>query len=127
MELIKSPWLATYERFARSVRENAILASPFVASGALQRFASLVDDTGNPKILFLTNLAVDSLVRGTVDVRAISTLCKDLQDVTVRHLPGLHAKAYVADESMAILTSGNCHPSIPVRCKWPAPALRFAR
>ena len=40
-------------------------------------------------------------------MKAIAQFCREVPTTSVRNLPGLHAKAYVADESMAVITSGN--------------------
>jgi hypothetical protein len=55
----------------------------------------------------LTNLAVDNMLQGSVDVAAIAAFVRRNSLARVRHLPGLHAKAYVADDHLAIVTSGN--------------------
>ena len=71
------------------------------------RFASLLDANSLPEIHLLTNLKEESLLQGSVDSKAIAQFCREIPTATVRHLPGLHAKAYVADEHTAIITSGN--------------------
>ena len=55
----------------------------------------------------LTNLHADSLIAGSVDSGALAWLCEQVPGATVRHLPGLHAKSYVADGHTAIVTSAN--------------------
>ena len=107
MKTILSPWSEAFENFVRSVHDCAIIVSPFITAHPLQKFASLLDVGNRPKISLLTNLAVDSLLQGTVDGKAIAEFCREIPTTTVCHLPGLHAKAYVADEHMAIVTSGN--------------------
>ena len=42
-----------------------------------------------------------------MDSQEIAEFCRKVPTTTVRHLPGLHAKAYVADDHTAIITSGN--------------------
>jgi hypothetical protein len=107
MELIRSPWADIFETFGRSIRHEAILVAPFIAKEPLDRLASILDTSNHPKIELLTNLAVDSLLYGSVDAQGIASFCRQHPETTVRHLPGLHAKAYVADEHLAIITSGN--------------------
>ena len=104
---VLSPWSETFEDFVRSIHSRAIIVAPFVTAQPLQQVASLLDTNRPPQISLLTNLAVDSLLQGSVDSRAIAEFCKEVPTVSVRHLPGLHAKAYVADEHTAIVTSGN--------------------
>ena len=107
MQSVLSPWAETFEDFARSIRCRAIVVAPFVTEQPLQCLASLLDTDHLPQITLLTNLDVDSLLQGSVDGQAIADFCKEVPTTTVRHLPGLHAKAYVADEHTAIITSGN--------------------
>jgi hypothetical protein len=107
MDLIKSPWADVFADFGRSVQDRAILAAPFIGSGPLSDLAGLFDSAKPPQVELITNLSVDSLFQGTVDSGAIASFCRSLPQVEVRHLPGLHAKVYVADDHSAIITSGN--------------------
>ena len=107
MDLIKSPWADVFSEFGRSVQTQAILAAPFIGPGPLADLASFFDSANPPRVELITNLAVDSLLQGTVDSGAIANFCRAFPEVEVRHLPGLHAKVYVADDHSAIITSGN--------------------
>ena len=107
MQSLSSPWAETFEEFARSIRKRAIVVAPFITEQPLERLAYQLDTNNLPQITILTNLAVDSLLQGSVNGQAIADFCKAVPTTTVRHLPGLHAKAYVADEHTAIITSGN--------------------
>lgn len=55
----------------------------------------------------MTNLYPDSLIDGSLDIGALVWLCEQVPGTTVRHLRYLHAKAYLADEHTAIVTSAN--------------------
>ena len=107
MQTIASPWSETFDNFARSIRKQAIIVAPYITESPLQRFASLLDANGLPQISLLTNLKAESLLQGSVDSNAIAQFCREIPTTTVRHLPGLHAKTYVADDHTAIITSGN--------------------
>lgn len=107
MQPISSPWAETFKSFARSIRNRAIVVAPFITEQLLQRFASLLDARRLPQISLLTNLREESLLQGSIDSKALAHSCREIPTTTVRHLPGLHAKAYVADEHTAIITSGN--------------------
>ena len=107
MQSLSSPWAETFEEFARSIRKRAIVVAPFITEQPLERLAYQLDTNNLPQITILTNLAVDSLLQGSVNGQAIADFCKAVPTTTVRHLPGLHAKTYVADEHTAIITSGN--------------------
>ena len=107
MQPISSPWATTFESFAKSIRSRGIIVAPFITEQPLQRFASLLNANNLPQISLLTNLREESLLQGSVDSKAIAQFCQEIPTTTVRHLPGLHAKAYVADEHTATITSGN--------------------
>ena len=107
MKTIASPWQEEFERFARSIRRRAIVVAPFITAEPLRQLASFLDASSRPEIQILTNFDVDSLLQGSIDAGAIAEFCKATPDTRARHLPGLHAKAYVADCHTAIVTSGN--------------------
>lgn len=107
MKTVLSPWIKSFDRFARSIHRRAIIVAPFITEQPLQRFASLIYRKSPPQVSLLTNLAADSMLQGSLDTKAIAKFCKKFPKTTVHHLPGLHAKVYVADEHTAIITSGN--------------------
>ena len=91
----------------RSVRKRAIIVAPFITAQPLRQFASWLDTSRNPEVQLLTEFNADSLIQGSVDAGAIAEFCRATPNTSVRHLPGLHAKVYVADNHAAIVTSGN--------------------
>ena len=108
MQSIKYPWVDTFDQFAGSIRESAIIATPFITREPVERLvAKLRSRRRSIQINLLTNLSPNSLIDGSLDGRAITWLCERVPGTTVRHLRNLHAKAYVADEHMAIVTSAN--------------------
>ena len=108
MTSIKSPWLPTFDQFASSIQESAIIAAPYITRHPVERFAhKLRSRRKSVRLDLLTNLHPDSLVDGSLDIGALVWLCEQVPGTTVRHLRYLHAKVYVADEHTAIVTSAN--------------------
>ncbi len=108
IQLLVSPWEEAFEQFGRAIRQQALLVAPFIARGPLERLSDILSHSKPlPKVDILTNLAVDNMLQGSIGPRAIHWFCEQNPYTTVRHLPGLHAKAYVADDHLAIITSGN--------------------
>ena len=108
MQSIKSPWADTFDQFAGSIRESAIIAAPFITRHPVERLVrTLRSRRRSVHLDVLTNLHADSLIAGSVDSGALAWLCDQIPRATIRHLPGLHAKAYVADGHTAIVTSAN--------------------
>ena len=107
MQPIPSPWSETFDRFVRSIHRRAFIVAPYITEQPLQRFISILNMASQPEVSLLTNLSPDGLLQGSIDGKAIANFCRKLPTATIRHLPGLHAKAYVADDHTAIITSGN--------------------
>lgn len=110
MQLLRSPWSETFDEFGQAIRSDAILVAPFIRAEPLEQLRKpLLQLENRPRIDLITNLDSASLFRGMVDTAAIADFAREVSEerVTVRSLPGLHAKTYVADESLAIVTSGN--------------------
>lgn len=107
IQLLKSPWGESFQAFNRSIHHYALLVSPFVTESPLRHLARQIVLTGNPQIEIVTNLAPDHLIQGSMDPMGIADFFRAVPNVVVTHLPSLHAKVYVADESVAIITSAN--------------------
>ncbi len=108
MTSIRSPWLPTFDQFAGSIRESAIIAAPYITRHPVERLAGkLRSRRASVQLNVLTNLHSDSLIDGSLDIGALAWLCEQIPGTTVRHLRNLHAKAYVADGHTAIVTSAN--------------------
>ena len=104
---LTSPWTEDFELFAHSIRQEALLVAPYIGRRPLEQLSEIFSLKEPARISILTNLAVDSMLQGSVDVKAIAAFCRRNPLANVRHLPGLHAKVYVADDHLAIITSGN--------------------
>ena len=107
MQSIKSPWASTFDEFAGSIQESAIIAARFIRRRPLERLARKLRSRRSVRIDLLTSLATDSLAEGLVDCGALLQFCEQVPATSVRHLLNLHAEAYVADGHTAIVTSAN--------------------
>jgi phosphatidylserine/phosphatidylglycerophosphate/cardiolipin synthase-like enzyme len=58
-------------------------------------------------MLLLTDLSRDTLLSGATDASAICDLAEQFPQIEIRFLPSIHAKVYVADDKLAIVTSAN--------------------
>jgi hypothetical protein len=58
-------------------------------------------------ILILTDLSRDNLLSGATDVSALCAVANVFCQVDIRFLPSVHAKVYVADDKLAVITSAN--------------------
>ncbi len=109
-QLISSPWKDTFVKLAGTADQDLLVVSPFISGWPIKAIMEIVqgkEPPTRPVIHVVTNLAVDSMLSGSVDVAVLLDLVETLPSSTITYLPSLHAKLYVADTKMAVVTSAN--------------------
>lgn len=109
VELLRSPWADRFEELLDLATTSLVLCSPYIGRGPCDRICRLATARKDRpfEVAFLTDLSRDNMLAGGTDVAALADFVKAVPSTTVRFLPSLHAKVYVADEKQAIVTSGN--------------------
>ena len=108
--LLTSPWEKVFYELVSLAQRDLLIASPFLSERPLHRIVEIVQHRqaeGPVQVGVVTNLAVDHLLSGSLDIAALLHLTQAIPDSTVTYLPGLHAKVYVADSRAAVVTSAN--------------------
>src|SRR5215212_4967342 len=102
-------WRHELGALLKSATRDVIVCSPFVSvSGTTFVQEHLPNGFSSfGRVEFLTNLSVGNLCQRVTDPSALKGLIHHFPNTTIHHIPGLHAKTYVVDESHAIVTSGN--------------------
>lgn len=99
-------WRPQLERLVRGVKAELLIVCPFIKSDEVD-FISGCLSAACADVRVLTDLRMDSVVAGALDVKALLTLGQLSIDKQVLTLPGLHAKVFIADRKRAIVTSAN--------------------
>jgi hypothetical protein len=109
VELLASPWTQTFFDLVGAATEELLIVSPFLTASPLSKVVEIVvgKRPALRRVDLVTNLAVDSLLSGSVDAAAVLHFAQAIPGSCVTYLPGLHAKVYVADDKIAVVTSGN--------------------
>jgi hypothetical protein len=108
--LVKSPWEESFQRLVSLAERDLLLVSPFVKVQPVERILSILRLRGADRRIRVTavcNLRPESCLNGSTDVEAFAALKSALPLFQLVHHPSLHAKAYVADDKMAVVTSAN--------------------
>lgn len=108
--LITSPWTEAFAEIIKAVQTDLLLVSPFVKSRSVDRIVSELQRRSIDKevsVVFLTDLRPECTLNGSLDLEALVSLSKAFPHFELTHLPSLHAKVYVADEKLAVITSAN--------------------
>lgn len=109
IELLNRNWSKSLSAMFAGAKNEVFISSPYVTKTGSDFF---LDNTSqefkeNGCLTFLTNLSPQNISQGSTDPSAFDILQKGMKNVTIWHLPNLHAKVYISDKSKAIVTSGN--------------------
>ncbi|HEV2350524.1 MAG TPA: phospholipase D family protein [Terriglobia bacterium] len=110
VSLVRSPWTENLQNLLSHVDEDLLIASPFVKRFATDQIIAQLDRRGLPgsvRVSLITDLRPESTLAGALDLDALNDLGRSISGFELTHLPSIHAKVYVADCKMAIVTSGN--------------------
>lgn len=108
--LLRSPWSVTFNRLVSQVEGNLLLVSPFIKHSKAEQILLHLQKRrihNVVRVAVLTDLRPENALNGSTDLEALVRLGNNLPKFDLTHLPSLHAKVYVADGRMAIITSGN--------------------
>ena len=110
IEFLQSPWAEHFGFLVDHARSSLVICSPYIGRGPCNRIISIrssIERTVQVHILLLTDLSRDTLLSGATDVSAICDLADAFRQMEVRFLPSIHAKAYIADDQVAVISSAN--------------------
>ena len=104
LKLLKNPIATVFEDLIRNTTAELFLASPFVKFDIASRITSA--KKSEVALSFLTNFKLASLYRRSIDLEALKILGQAPKTL-IRSHQKLHAKTYIFDSRLAIVTSGN--------------------
>ena len=107
VELLAGNWRATFESLLDSAQGEILVCSPFVGAEPLETMTAVLTHRNNVSSSIVTDLSADRITSAATDVRALAELCATARNLSVPHLPKLHAKVYVVDGRQAVITSAN--------------------
>src|SRR5208337_1880492 len=122
IELLRSPWRSDLSDLLSIPQEFLLLASPFITQPVAQWIGEHLAKNiaiQQMRILCLTNLRVESVLAGSLELEGLAQLGRAFPTFAPIHLPGLHAKVFIADCKRAIITSGNLtHGGLKGNCEY---------
>lgn len=110
VEILRSPWEAAFSKLVSAPEQFLLLASPFITRSVTRWIGENLANCStiqNLRIVCLTNLRLESVLSGSLELEGLVELGRALRNFSVIHLPALHAKVFIADYKLAIITSGN--------------------
>lgn len=110
VQLLTSPWASCFYDLVYEATNELMIVSPFIGNQPLRKVVAILEERAllnSMQVRILTNLAVSSLLSGSLDAGSLLHVLQSMPDSEVTYLPSLHAKVYIADARVAIITSGN--------------------
>lgn len=102
-------WCQELSSLVASAERRLVIAAPFIsregADAIIEGFSPSLRDSG--RLEMFTDLSPAHVSDGSLDPGALVDLHESVGESTLWHVPRFHAKVYIADESYAIVTSGN--------------------
>lgn len=107
--VLQRGWKSHLANLISNARTELLIASPYVTEQGTEFVAENLHASfrGTGHLTFLTDLSPLNVAQGATNPHALRKLEAVISTFSVRHLPRLHAKVYVADGKRAIVTSGN--------------------
>jgi len=99
-----------FSGFLSSIEHNCVLCSPFIGREPVSELILAAEHKQIERrlnLLVVTDISLKTLLLGATDIDALSELQTAIANTRIVYLPGVHAKVYVADTSMAMIGSAN--------------------
>ncbi len=106
-KLIISPWKNEFIDAIKTTKEELIISSPFIDSKGIQILKEAISSRNSIELSLVTNITAKNLISGFTEPSAILELYEHFNNVRVSSLGRLHAKVYIIDEKIGIITSAN--------------------
>jgi phosphatidylserine/phosphatidylglycerophosphate/cardiolipin synthase-like enzyme len=107
IKLLKSPFESEFRSVFNQAKKEIVFSSPYINDAGVSIMLNSIGNTKTKKINILTNLSVRNIVDNVTQPSAILKMYDSFKETTVTSLAKLHAKIYIIDELLAVITSAN--------------------
>jgi len=110
VELLHSPFEPHFRRLAEAGETRYLICSPYLSRGPVSSLAEELVSRHSRETLAIrvvTDLSAWNLLGGSTDIAALTALTELVPSAEVVYVPRLHAKVYIAGESLAVVGSAN--------------------
>ncbi len=105
--LLTSPWSSQFSDTLGRAGNELFISSPFVNAGGVRALAEAAEHRSRVNLTLLTSLTTQNIMSGATDPSALRVLYEQFGHVRISSLPRLHAKVYIVDQKIGIITSAN--------------------
>ncbi len=109
LTILSRRWSNIFKEILKRTNYELVISSPYLSNAGIK----FIIDNLNPvfreigQVSLITDLSPMNIYHGATDPKSIKLLMESIEKVHLWHLPSLHAKVYISDDTDAIVTSGN--------------------
>lgn len=108
IDLLNVGWADRLGELIANATQELAICSPYITRPGIDLLTARMEiGRQDLHVTLLTDLSPENLADGSTDPEALRFLVSAVPNVYVAHLPRLHAKVYVSDRRIAIVSSGN--------------------
>jgi len=107
LRLLISPWKNEFIDALSQTQRELFISSPFVSLEGVRILSDCLDNKSNLQVSLITNLTVQNIINGATEPAALLELMNQFGHVNISVLGRLHAKVYLIDDKIGIITSAN--------------------
>lgn len=106
---LSSPWANRLRSLIASAQTDLLICSPFISVAGAKFLRGHATPTFrlDGRLKLITDLSPVNIYQASTDPAAVLLAVDSFAPTSIHHLPRLHAKVYVADVTVAIITSAN--------------------
>jgi phosphatidylserine/phosphatidylglycerophosphate/cardiolipin synthase-like enzyme len=106
-KFLLSPWKNEFIDVISKTRKELFISSPFVNVKGVRILSDAIQTESSIEMSLITNLTTQNIVNGITEPAALLELYKQFTQVKISSLGRLHAKVYIIDNKIGIITSAN--------------------
>jgi len=106
-KFLLSPWKNEFINVISETRKELFVSSPFINVEGVRILSDAVQTKSSIEISVITNLTTQNIVNGITEPAALLELYNQFGQVKISSLGRLHAKVYLIDNTIGIITSAN--------------------
>ena len=106
-KLLISPWKNEFIDIISETEDELFISSPYVNIGGVKILSDSVQTKSGVEVSLITNLTTQNIVNGATEPKALLELYKQFGQVKISSLGRLHAKVYLIDNRIGVITSAN--------------------
>jgi len=106
-KLLSFPWEDEFIDIINRTKKELFISSPFINKAGVKVLSDSIKTKSSVRISLITNLTSQNIINRAVEPAALLELYKQFDQVNISSLGKLHAKVYIIDNDIGIITSAN--------------------